>query len=392
MQTLQTTKLNEQQLRWPEHMQSALDAARRVLTASPNPRVGCVIVANAAGPDDEVLGLGWHSGEGLAHAEVEALAEAGELARGATAFVTLEPCCHTGRTGPCCLALVEAGIRRVVIAMRDSNPKVAGGGIAALEAAGVDVFLFDDFERDARSLNSGFFSRIERGRPFLRCKLAMSIDGRTALQNGASKWITGAAARADVQRLRAQSDAIVTGIGTVLADDPALTVRRESLPFTELELERNAIALQEQPLRIVLDSQARLSADAKIVTEPGRCIAYVAHDTEDKTPAYERRVHGASERVDLRSVLNSLAQQDECNEVLLEAGAILSSAFIEAGLVDELIIYIAPKLLGSDARSLLALSGLTQMSDAIEFEIAELTQIAEDIKVVLRPKSVSGKD
>ena len=386
MRILRNDQLDDSQARWPQHMRLALGAAARVLTAAPNPRVGCVLVTGDAGERDEVIGTGWHSGAGLPHAEPEALADAAGRAQGATAFVTLEPCCHTGRTGPCSEALISAGVRRVVIALRDSNPRVDGGGIAALEAAGIDVVLLEDFSADARRLNRGFCKRQETGRPFVRCKLAMSLDGRTGLANGESKWITSDAARADVQRLRAESDAIITGIETVLADDPALTLRPESLPLSPQERKDNARVLEAQPLRVILDSRNRLRPDAAVVTGPGRCVAFAVARGSLESAAVETRVCGTGERVSLPSVLDSLALQDECNEVLVEAGATLSSAFIEAGLVDELIVYIAPKLLGSDARPLLALAGLTRMSEAVDFEIASMAQIGPDIRVVLHPR------
>ena len=393
MQTLRNSELDAQKTAWPQHMQRAIQLAASVFSAAPNPRVGCVIVVSNGEVGDSVVGEGWHKGAGLPHAEPEAIADAFPLAAGSTAFVTLEPCCHTGRTGPCSSALIEAGVSRVVIASKDPNPKVSGGGIAVLEAAGVEVFFLQDFENSARRLNRGFFSRLERRRPFVRCKLAMSLDGRTALANGESKWITGAEARSDVQRLRAECDAIVTGIETVLADDPAMTLRQAELGLNAQQLVWNELRLSNPPLRVVLDSRGRLSETAKIVTEPGRCIAYRldgANSFAEASSSVEARLApntGESpSRVDLLSVLESLAELDECNEVLVEAGATLSGSFIEAGLVDELIIYIAPKLLGSDGRPLLGMSGLNELSDAIEFKVDSLEQVGADIKVTLRPR------
>ena len=393
MQTLRNTELDALQTAWPQHMQRAIQLAASVFSAAPNPRVGCVIVGGNAEAGDSVLGEGWHQGAGLPHAEPVAIANAIRLAAGSTAFVTLEPCCHTGRTGPCSSALIEAGVSRVVIASKDPNPKVSGGGIAALEAAGVEVFFLQDFEDGARRLNRGFFSRLERRRPFVRCKLAMSLDGRTALANGESKWITGAEARSDVQRLRAECDAIVTGIETVLADDPAMTLRQAELGLNAQQLVWNELRLSNPPLRVVLDSRGRLSETAKIVTEPGRCIAYrldgANSSVEASSPIAVRLAPNSGEsvsRVSLLSVLESLAELDECNEVLVEAGATLSGSFIEAGLVDELIVFIAPKLLGSDGRPLLGMSGLNELSDAIEFKVESLEQVGEDIKVTLRPR------
>ena len=393
MQTLRNTELDALQTAWPQHMQRAIQLAASVFSAAPNPRVGCVIVGGNAEAGDSVLGEGWHQGAGLPHAEPIAIANAIRLAAGSTAFVTLEPCCHTGRTGPCSSALIEAGVSRVVIASKDPNPKVSGGGIAALEAAGVEVFFLQDFEDGARRLNRGFFSRLERRRPFVRCKLAMSLDGRTALANGESKWITGAEARSDVQRLRAECDAIVTGIETVLADDPAMTLRQAELGLSAQQLVWNELRLSNPPLRVVLDSRGRLSETAKIVTEPGRCIAYrldgANSSVEASSPIAVRLAPNSGEsvsRVSLLSVLESLAELDECNEVLVEAGATLSGSFIEAGLVDELIVFIAPKLLGSDGRPLLGMSGLNELSDAIEFKVDSLEQVGADIKVTLRPR------
>ena len=393
MQTLRNTELDALQTAWPQHMQRAIQLAASVFSAAPNPRVGCVIVGGNAEAGDSILGEGWHQGAGLPHAEPVAIANVIRLAAGSTAFVTLEPCCHTGRTGPCSSALIEAGVSRVVIASKDPNPKVSGGGIAALEAAGVEVFFLQDFEDGARRLNRGFFSRLERRRPFVRCKLAMSLDGRTALANGESKWITGAEARSDVQRLRAECDAIVTGIETVLADDPALTLRQAELALNAQQLVWNELRLSNPPLRVVLDSRGRLSETAKIVTEPGRCIAYrldgANSSVEASSPIAVRLAPNSGEsvsRVSLLSVLESLAELDECNEVLVEAGATLSGSFIEAGLVDELIVFIAPKLLGSDGRPLLGMSGLNELSDAIEFKVESLEQVGADIKVTLRPR------
>ena len=393
MQTLRNTELDALQTAWPQHMQRAIQLAASVFSAAPNPRVGCVIVGGNAEAGDSVLGEGWHQGAGLPHAEPVAIANAIRLAAGSTAFVTLEPCCHTGRTGPCSSALIEAGVSRVVIASKDPNPKVSGGGIAALEAAGVEVFFLQDFEDGARRLNRGFFSRLERRRPFVRCKLAMSLDGRTALANGESKWITGAEARSDVQRLRAECDAIVTGIETVLADDPAMTLRQAELGLSAQQLVWNELRLSNPPLRVVLDSRGRLSETAKIVTEPGRCIAYrldgANSSVEASSPIAVRLAPNSGEsvsRVSLLSVLESLAELDECNEVLVEAGATLSGSFIEAGLVDELIVFIAPKLLGSDGRPLLGMSGLNELSDAIEFKVESVEQVGADIKVTLSPR------
>lgn len=365
-------------------MERALVLAATVISASPNPRVGCVLLAA-----DGVVGEGWHSAAGQPHAEVMALAMAGTAARAATAFVTLEPCAHSGRTGPCVEALVAAGVARVVIAGIDPNPAVAGKGVARLEAVGIEVVHLRDFEKQAQALNRGYFKRRQRGLPWVTCKLAMSLDGRTALANGASQWITGPAARADVQRLRARSCAVLTGIGTVLADDPALTVRPGELLLTAEERAHNALALARQPYRVVLDNGGRMPDAARILGTDGRAKLYVSAGNpvaREAPPHLEILPVPANPRgVDLVSVLESLASEFECNEILVEAGSILSSAFIEAGLVDELIVYIAPKLLGSDARALVELAGLQSLAAGPEFEIADVQRVATDLRLTLVP-------
>jgi diaminohydroxyphosphoribosylaminopyrimidine deaminase/5-amino-6-(5-phosphoribosylamino)uracil reductase len=321
------------------HMAHALRLAERGLyTTQPNPRVGCVI-ADA----EKVIGEGWHQRAGEPHAEVFALREAGERARGATAYVTLEPCAHHGRTPPCAEALIAAGVARVVTAAEDPFPQVAGRGIAMLRKAGIAVD--SGLMRDAaRELNIGFFSRIERGRPWLRVKLAMSLDGRTALANGESKWITGDAARADVQRWRARSSAILTGSGTVLADNPRLTVRLSDEP-------RFA-----PPLRVVLDRQRRTPAGSHVLDgSVPTLVLHAATINESATETAERgdsiehlAVAEQGDALDLSAVLALLAERG-CNEVQVEAGPILCGALFAAGLVDELLLYIAPLFLGDSA-------------------------------------------
>jgi diaminohydroxyphosphoribosylaminopyrimidine deaminase/5-amino-6-(5-phosphoribosylamino)uracil reductase len=352
-------------------------AARGMHTTQPNPRVGCVLVRG-----DEVVGEGFHRRAGEAHAEVEALRAAGSKAKGATAFVTLEPCSHHGRTPPCIDALLAAGVAEVVAPMVDPNPKVAGQGFAALERAGVKVRR-GLLEREATALNPGFFKRMSTGRPFVRVKLGMSLDGRTALAGGESpsgtKWITGPEARGDVHALRARSGAIVTGIGTVLADDPQLTVR---------DGEGQAAALQ--PLRVVLDSKLRLPADARLLGAPGRTLiltaATDAHHASELTEAHAevRALPADAGRVQLAAVLDELGRR-EVNEVLVEAGATLSGAFIAAGLVDELVIYMAPVLLGSDARGAFALPPLAALEAAPRLEIVDLRAVGRDWRITARP-------
>jgi diaminohydroxyphosphoribosylaminopyrimidine deaminase/5-amino-6-(5-phosphoribosylamino)uracil reductase len=318
-----------------------------------------------------------------------ALTNAGREPRGATAFVSLEPCAHHGKTGPCSDALIAAGIARVVIPMQDPNPEVAGKGIAKMEEAGIEVIMLPDFETAARRLNPGFFHRIEQGRPLVRMKLAMSLDGRTALASGASKWITDAASRADVQRLRAASSAVLTGVGTVLADDPSLNVRRDELELSEAQLLSNELNLQEPPLRIVLDSRRRMPPTAKLLGLDGQVVVYSTASAENSelldSENVDLRLAGSGDRVDLQTVLESLAVDYQCNDVLIEAGPTLCGAFFQSKLVDELVVYIAPKLLGSDAKPLLDLVGITQMSAAPEFQIIETQQLDNDVKLVLKP-------
>ena len=389
MQHKHNTELDAAFLDWPVHMQRALDLADSVLTAAPNPRVGCVLVH-----DGQVISEGWHSAAGADHAEVMALTNAGREPRGATAFVSLEPCAHHGKTGPCSDALIAAGIARVVIPMQDPNPEVAGKGIAKMEEAGIEVIMLPDFETAARRLNPGFFHRIEQGRPLVRMKLAMSLDGRTALASGASKWITDAASRADVQRLRAASSAVLTGVGTVLADDPSLNVRRDELELSEAQLLSNELNLQEPPLRIVLDSRRRMPATAKLLGLDGQVVVYSTASAENSelldSENVDLRLAGSGDRVDLQTVLESLAAEYQCNDVLIEAGPTLCGAFLQSKLVDELVIYIAPKLLGSDAKPLLDLVGITQMSAAPEFQIVETQQLDNDVKLVLKPLANPG--
>ncbi|MDO8293602.1 MAG: bifunctional diaminohydroxyphosphoribosylaminopyrimidine deaminase/5-amino-6-(5-phosphoribosylamino)uracil reductase RibD [Gallionella sp.] len=350
-------------------MAQALRLAERGLYGtSPNPRVGCVLVR-----DGDVVGTGWHRRAGEPHAEVHALREAGEAARDATAYVTLEPCSHHGRTPPCAEALVEAGVARVVVAVQDPNPQVAGEGIARLRAAGIAVES-GLMETAARELNAGFFARMTRGMPWVRSKIAMSLDGRTALGNGKSQWITGDAARQDVQRWRARSCAVLTGINTVLADDARLNVR-------EIEIPR-------QPLRVVLDSQLRIPLEARVLIGGGVLI-YTAMRDAEKSAALEQA--GASVcvlpdgkgQVDLPAALRDLAQRG-CNEVLVEAGSILNGALLRTGLVDELLLYIAPQLLGDAARGMAQLGELTSLDQRVNLKWQDMRQVGEDLRILAK--------
>jgi diaminohydroxyphosphoribosylaminopyrimidine deaminase/5-amino-6-(5-phosphoribosylamino)uracil reductase len=353
------------------HMAQALRLAERGLfTTQPNPRVGCVIAHG-----DEVAGTGFHRRAGEPHAEVFALRAAAERARGATAYVTLEPCAHQGRTPPCADALIAAGVKRVVIASEDPFPQVNGRGIDKLRAAGI-VVETGLMRESARELNIGFFSRIERGRPFVRVKLAMSLDGRTALANGESKWITGEAARADVQRWRARSSAILTGSGTVCADNPRLTVRP---PGDE------AFA---PPLRVVLDRQLRTPAGSHVLD--GSTPTLVLHGAnascaDDRFARAERLALATPEdTIDLRAVLELLAGRG-CNEVHVEAGPTLCGALFAAGLVDELLLYVAPLLLGDSARPLLRLPPLADMAARWQLRVIDQRQLGADWRLRLRP-------
>ncbi|UNK59090.1 bifunctional diaminohydroxyphosphoribosylaminopyrimidine deaminase/5-amino-6-(5-phosphoribosylamino)uracil reductase RibD [Pseudoxanthomonas daejeonensis] len=353
-------------------MAHALQLAQSALfTARPNPMVGCVIAR-----DGEVVGEGWHPRTGEAHAEVFALRQAGARARGATAYVTLEPCAHFGRTPPCADALVGAGVSRVVAAMRDPFPRVDGAGFARLQAAGIAVAA-GLMEAQARELNRGFLSRIERGRPWLRIKLAASLDGRTAMANGESKWITGEAARADVQRWRARSGAILTGADTVLADDPALTVRLgDDTPF-------------EPPMRVVVDTRLRSLACGKV--RDGSAPTLYLHGPQ-AAPAAGLSTEFAAlplrgDHVDLRAALGLLGERG-INEVQVEAGPALCGALLGAGLVDELLLYQAPVLLGDGARPLFAGLGIETMAQRLRFDLVDEARFGEDRRLLLRPSAL----
>jgi len=353
-------------------------AERGRYTTMPNPRVGCVIVKNGA-----VVGEGWHIRAGEGHAEVNALAAAGENAQGATAYVTLEPCSHTGKTGPCSHALVAAGIARVVYAMEDPNSLVAGRGLDYLRAAGVQVDgpLLED---DARALNPGFIKRMERKLPFVRCKMGMSLDGRTAMASGESQWVTGKKARGDVQRLRARSCAIISGIGSILIDNSSLTVRVDELEMTDAEA-----AAAKQPLRVILDSNVRLSRKAKILAqETPILLVHNGHAEPDKLEGWPAHVEfialpANDGRINLNVLLTELAKR-QCNEVLVETGATLAASFLRRGLVDEVIIYMAPKLLGSSARPLFDLP-LATMSSALPLKISDMRAVGTDWRITAVP-------
>ncbi|MEN8178057.1 MAG: bifunctional diaminohydroxyphosphoribosylaminopyrimidine deaminase/5-amino-6-(5-phosphoribosylamino)uracil reductase RibD [Pseudomonadota bacterium] len=352
-------------------------------TTDPNPRVGCVLVKQG-----EMVGEGYHRRAGEPHAERNALAMAGEHARGATAYVTLEPCCHHGRTPPCTDGLLEAGVKRVVVAMQDPNPLVAGEGLAILAAAGVEVES-GVLQEQAEQLNPGFIKRMRQGLPYVRCKLAMSLDGRTAMASGESKWITSADSRRDVHRLRAGSSAILTGIGTLLADDPSMDVR---LAPSELGLE--ADLPMPTPIRVVLDPDLSMPVTAGMLKLPGLTLVVSKNDDPVRVAALEQAgaqvlsaaVDGAG--LDLQQVMRLLAEQ-EINEVLLESGATLAGAMLSEGLIDELIVYLAPHIMGHGARGLFHLPGLEQMADRHDLHIDDVRKVGQDIRITARPISLS---
>lgn len=354
-------------------------AARGLYTTEPNPRVGCVLVR-----DQTVVGEGWHRRTGGPHAERIALAAAGQAARGATAYVTLEPCCHHGKTPPCTDALIDAGVSRVVAAMADPNPLVAGQGLAVLRDAGIPVET-GLMETQARALNPGFVKRMAQGMPYVRCKLAASLDGRTAMASGESQWITSEEARRDVQFLRARSSAILTGVGTLLADDPSLNVR---LDPTELPGMEPGEAIR-QPLRVVVDSRLRTPALARMLSLPGTTLIACADRHPERGSRLETagaRLHRCPDgggRVDLESLLRYLAGQ-QVNEVMVEAGPILAGAFVAAGLVDELMLYLAPHLMGDGARGLFHLPAIGHMAERIPLVLTDVRAVGSDWRLTAR--------
>ncbi|HEX4873141.1 MAG TPA: bifunctional diaminohydroxyphosphoribosylaminopyrimidine deaminase/5-amino-6-(5-phosphoribosylamino)uracil reductase RibD [Nevskiaceae bacterium] len=348
-------------------------AARGAASTFPNPRVGCVILRQG-----QVVGEGWHVRAGEPHAEIHALRQAGEQARGAEVFVSLEPCAHHGRTPPCAEALIAAAPARVWIAHLDPDPRTAGAGAARLRAAGiaVDIGLL---EPPARALNRGFLSRLERRRPWVCLKTGASLDGRTALASGASKWITGEAARADVQRLRAEAGAVLSSAATVLADDPQLNCR--------LPAETAGVPLR-QPDRIVLDRQARVPAGARVWAEDGARRYWLTASAGPAPAGVQRRVLPlAAERLDLGAALAQLAE-DQVNSLLVEAGPGLAAALLQGGWVDQWVVYLAPRLLGPDARPLAALPALDRLADSLAFEFEDLTRVGADLRLTLRPASL----
>jgi diaminohydroxyphosphoribosylaminopyrimidine deaminase/5-amino-6-(5-phosphoribosylamino)uracil reductase len=360
------------------YMAHALRLARKGLTtAHPNPRVGCVLVQ-----DGFVIGEGWHRAAGEAHAEVNAIAAAGGSAEGATAYVTLEPCASTGRTGPCTEALIRAGVARVIFAAGDPSQHSDGRQSASLGQAGIEV-SGGLMQEEARRLNEGFLMRVTQQRPFVRLKVAASLDGATAMRDGQSQWITGEAARGDVQKLRAMSGAVMSGVGTVLADDPLLTVRDTALVL-------------RQPLRVVIDSRLRTPPAARLLMQPGAtaifCTEDRGHEALEKAGAAVYRVATNRGRVDLAEVLLKLAEL-EVNDVLVEAGPGLSGSLVAGGHVDELVIYQAPHMMGSETKGIITTPGWTGLDDRLQLDILEVRRVGRDLKIVARPvSSAAGRD
>ncbi|BFM49878.1 bifunctional diaminohydroxyphosphoribosylaminopyrimidine deaminase/5-amino-6-(5-phosphoribosylamino)uracil reductase RibD [Marinomonas sp. THO17] len=366
-------------------MAQAVQLAKQGLYSThPNPRVGCVLV-----DQDKLIGKGFHQKAGEGHAEVNALADAQQNAadkiQGATAYVTLEPCSHQGKTPPCADALIHAGITRVVYGMQDPNPQVAGKGLAKLAAAGIEV-IGPVLQADCEALNPGFNKRMREGLPYVRVKLAMSVDGRTAMASGESQWITGAEARRDVQRWRAQSDAIVTGIGSVLADNPNMTVR---IDHDDQETDAKNV---RQPLRVIMDTALSIVPEAKILYPSSQACLFAIEDeieAENLAVLTQKGVmvkfaeRGDDGRLDLVDAMAQLADAG-INEVLLETGAELAGGFLQAGLIDEIILYMAPKLLGSVARPLFQLP-LEEMAESIDLELQSVRQVGGDLRLIYQP-------
>jgi diaminohydroxyphosphoribosylaminopyrimidine deaminase/5-amino-6-(5-phosphoribosylamino)uracil reductase len=352
-----------------ELMRQAIEfAGRGLFTTTPNPRVGCVVVKDGA-----LVGTGWHEKAGLPHAEVLALKAAGERARGATLYVNLEPCSHHGRTPPCVDAVVAAGIRRVVAAMQDPNPRVAGAGFAKLRAAGIEV-EHGLMEEEARELNIGFVARMTRGRPWVRMKIAASLDGRTALANGKSQWITGEAARADGHRWRARACGVLTGHGTVRDDDPQLNVRGVDTP--------------RQPLKIVVDSRFETPLSARLLKDGQTLIAGAANEAAritalEKVGADTVVIPNDRGKVELFKLMEELARR-ELNEIHVEGGTKLNGSLLQAGVVDELLVYLAPSVIGDSGRGMFDLPELTELSRSTALRIREVDRVGEDIRILAR--------
>jgi diaminohydroxyphosphoribosylaminopyrimidine deaminase/5-amino-6-(5-phosphoribosylamino)uracil reductase len=357
-------------------------ASHGLFTTHPNPRVGCVLVKQG-----QIIGEGWHERAGEGHAEVQALERAGDQAKGATAYVSLEPCSHFGRTPPCAEALIKAGVGRVVAAVEDPNPLVAGRGIARLRSQGVDVHC-GVLAEEAEALNPGFFKRMRLGLPWVWCKSAASLDGRTAASDGSSQWITGNAARQDVQHWRARCEAIITGVGTILADDPAFTIRPEQ--WADHSWPDGFAPIQ--PLRVILDSQLRTPPQARILQQPGATwICCVQADPEKRAQLESKgaRVLALPESrsgVDLQALLRELAEH-QVNEVLVEAGSGVTGSFLAEGLVDEWILFQAMSVLGCQGQPVARLPGLRTLGDRLQWQCIDVRHFGADLRLRLRPRT-----
>lgn len=364
-----------------QYMARAIQLAKKGLyTTSPNPRVGCVIVKNG-----KVVGEGFHVQAGSGHAEVNALQQAGENSKGATAYVTLEPCSHYGRTPPCANGLIEAGVIKVIAAMVDPNPQVSGRGLTMLNNAGIETYS-GLLEADAKALNVGFIKLMEQQKPYIRCKLAASLDGKTAMASGESKWITGDKARSDVQRLRAQSCAIISGADSIITDNAQMTVRYHQLKspnFSNVNL--------RQPIRVIIDSQNRLTPDLALFnTTSPIIILRKTIDAAHQWPNHVEQLVVATkfdyvkrEFIDLSAMLTELAKRG-LNDILLESGQQLAGAFIEQGLVDELILYQAPKLMGADHKGLLSMPSISVLKNAKALQFTDLTMVGDDLRIIAK--------
>ena len=370
-----------------DYMARAIALAKKGLySTKPNPAVGCVIVNQG-----EVVGEGWHQRAGMPHAERVALANAGAKAKGATVYVTLEPCSHHGRTPPCADGLIEAGVVEVVMAMVDPNPLVSGQGIARLKQAGIEVKT-GLMEEEARNLNKGFIHKMQSQMPYVKIKMATSLDGRTAMENGESQWITGAEARADVHKMRAQAGAVITGIGTVLADDPSLTVR---LSDDELKV-MNLTPENAHPLRVILDPNLSMPLDAKMLSQFGRTLVMTTKESVERSPELVEAmfakqievvaVSAREDRLDVKAILKYLAEEENINDVLVESGSMVAGGFIASGYVNEIHSFIAPCLMGNKAKPMFDLPSMRFMNDKIEFQFESMMRFGEDIKLVLKPK------
>lgn len=347
-------------------------------TTSPNPNVGCVIVR-----DGIIVGEGWHQRAGEGHAEVNALRQAGNQAKGATAYVTLEPCSHFGRTPPCCEALIQAGIKRLVAAMQDPNPQVAGRGLYRLQQAGIEV-SHGLMANQAEQLNRGFLKRMRTGFPWVQLKLGASLDGRTAMANGESQWITSREARRDVQRFRATSSAILTSSNTVIADDPALTVRWAELD-PDIQRQIGDVSRLRQPVRILLDRQQRVSHQAALYSQPGETWVF-NEEPPAASASHVRYFHVPLHKQQCDPVaLMLLLGKQQINDIWIEAGATLAGGLLAAGVVDELILYLSPKLMGDAARGLCHLPGLEHLADVPVFRFEDIRAVGEDLRLILRP-------